>query len=303
MDLFEIDSLKNNSKNEVEKENILQSNLMTFEECVKADENDELKNFCSKFQIPPNTIYFCGNSLGLCPIESEKVVNQIIQEWEQNHIHSWNLAIQLPLKVGNKIGKLIGAEENETIIADSTSINLFKCLGTSIAIQKIKNPNRRSILLDRENFSNDLGLLKLLSTDEYKIRYFDDENQLEDFLNDDVVCILLSHVNYHHVGSVPINLTEVNADFAVGCTDKYLNSSPGAPAFIYVNKKHQNVTWQPLTGWLGHQSPFKMSKDYEPTVGIKNFLVGTPEVLPISIIDCSVEITLDAGMQLIRKNH
>ncbi|KAG5680289.1 hypothetical protein PVAND_009807 [Polypedilum vanderplanki] len=308
---------------------------MTREQCEIADENDELKIFRNKFKIPQDTIYLIGNSLGLCPIESQKIANRVIkQEWGQNHIDSWNTAgwYHLPVKVGNKIGKIIGAEQNETIISDSTSINIFKCLGTSIAIQKIKNPDRRIILLERENFPTDLyiaqGLVNLLSTDEYKIRYFDDDNRLEDVLGDDVVCILLSHVNYrtgqlynmkqitklahkvdahiiwdlcHSVGSVPINLTKVDADFAVGCTYKYLNSGPGAPAFIYVNKKHQNVAWQPLTGWFGHQAPFKMSKLYEPAPNITNYLVGTPQVLQISIIDHSVGITLDADMQAIRK--
>jgi kynureninase len=311
------------------------SKLRTRSQCERADEVDELRHFRSKFQIPPNTIYLIGNSLGLSPIQSQEVANRVIKhEWGQNHIDSWNTAgwYQLPGRAGDKIGRLIGAENGETIVADSTSVNIFKCLGASIAIQKVKNPGRRVILLERENFPSDLyvaqGLVNLLATDDYKIRYFDDENRLEDILDDEVVVVLMSHVNYrtgqlhnmkiitnwvhrvgaliiwdlcHSVGSVPINLTEVAADFAVGCTYKYLNSGPGAPAFVYVSKRHQNVTWQPLTGWFGHQAPFKMLKNYEPAPSINSYLVGTPQILQLSIIESSVEITLDADMQAIRK--
>jgi kynureninase len=311
------------------------TNLKTRALCVEADEKDELRHFREQFKIPPNTIYLIGNSLGLCPADADKVANRVInKEWALNHIDSWNIAgwYQLPLRVGEKIGKLIGAGSNETIVSDSTSVNIFKCLGTSIAIQKIRAPERRTIVLERENFPTDLymaqGLVNLLATDEYKIRYFDDDNQFENVLDDDVVVVLMSHVNYrtgqlhnmklitnmahkagahiiwdlcHSVGSVPINLTEVNADFAVGCTYKYLNSGPGAPAFIYVNRNHQNVAWQPLTGWFGHEAPFKMSPTYSPAAAINSFLVGTPQILQLSIIECSVEITLMANMLAIRK--
>lgn len=303
-------------------------------ECIDADDRDELREFREKFIIPKGVTYFLGNSLGVCPKDAVKASSRVIEnEWSTDLIESWNTAGWLDgsQRVGNKIAKLIGAMENETTVCDSTSINIFKCLGTSIAIQKIDRPERRVILLERDNFPTDIyiteGFIRLLNTDGYEIRFFDDESPFEENINEDVAVVLISHVNYrsgrlqdmkkitdmthnfgaliiwdicHSVGSVPILLKAVDADFSVGCTYKYLNCGPGSPGFIWVNKKHHNRVWQPICGWIGHESPFKMASNFKPANGIAAYLVAFPPIIQLSIIECSVDIAISADMELIR---
>jgi kynureninase len=178
-------------------------NIQTREDCLIADKEDKLKYFREKFTIPNEIIYMMGNSLGLCPKKVHDVVSRVIlDEWGTQAIEGWSKAdwYKLPQKVGNKLGKLIGAEDDETLIAESTSVSIFKCLATSIGIQKIDNPHRRVIVLEKENFPTDNyiaeGLLNLLATDGYEIRYFDWENPIEKVVDDDAVVVLLSLVNY-----------------------------------------------------------------------------------------------------------
>jgi kynureninase len=309
--------------------------IKSLKDCKEADKFDDLSNFRDKFTTPDDVIYLCGNSLGLCPSSTSHVANRVIvDEWALNHIESWNTAdwYHLPKRVGNKIGKLIGANNDETIVCDTATVNIFKCLGTATSIQKIKNPDRRVIVVEKENFPSDLyvvqGFVRFMEADGYEIRYFDANTSLDETLRNDVAVVLLSHVNFktgaiqdmhsvtkkihsmgafviwdlcHSVGAVPIQLNKNNADFAVGCTYKYLNGGPGSPGFIWINRKHQNVCWSPITGWFGHAQPFRMDKNYHAADDILRFLVGTPHVLQLSIIENSVDIILEADIEALRK--
>lgn len=307
--------------------------LKTRDDCIEADSNDELKEFRDKYIIPSGLIYFNGNSLGVCPKNTVDVVAQIIKdEWATKLNASYADWSQLPIQIGNKLTKLIGGEFGETIPSESTSTSLFKCLGTSIGIQKIDNPSRRVIIVEENIFPTDIyiveGLVRFLSSDGYSIRFFNDENPLEKVVAEDTVAVILSHVNSftgkafdlkatadlvhskgshiifdisHSVGALKINLNEVNADFAVSCTYKYLNGGPGAPAFIWVNKKHHNRVWNPLTGWIGHDNPMTMQTNYVPSSGIENFLTGSQHVLQLAILENSLDIILKADIDVIRK--
>ncbi|KAG5666928.1 hypothetical protein PVAND_014933 [Polypedilum vanderplanki] len=329
---FENQNVRNeNLEYEATKKNLKIENFTTRQDFEKADEIDELKDFREKFQLPSDVIYFIGNSLGPCAVNTQEIISKFITDnWIKNS--SSAEFHQTPLKVGEKIGKIIGAEKDETIVCDSTSVNIFKALGTALKIQKLKNPNRRVILLEKQNFPSDnyivQGLVNFLSAENYKIEKFEDEKELEKILSTEITVLLLSHVSYrtgklfdmkiitkmahdfgvliiwdlcHSVGAVPINLTESNVDFAVGCTYKYLNCGPGAPAFFYVNKRHQNVVWQPLAGWYGHEEPFKMKSNYEPARNIQQFLTGTGEIFHMSIVENSIEILLKADIKKMRK--
>lgn len=180
-----------------------QLKLVNRDDCLRADEVDSLRDFRDKFLIPDGVIYMMGNSLGLCPRGAQEAASRIIiEEWGVQTIEAWTKSkwfVSSEL-IGNKLGKLVGAGINETVMAESTSVCIFKCLATAIAIQKIDNPNRRVIVLERENFPTDNyiveGLLNLISTDEYEIRYFDVEHPLEEAVRDDTVLVLLSLANY-----------------------------------------------------------------------------------------------------------
>lgn len=307
--------------------------LQTRNECIEADFNDELKEFRDKYIIPSGLLYFNGNSLGVCPKNTVDVVTRVIKEgWAAKLTESYPDWYELPKKVGDKISKLIGGGSGETIPSESTSTNLFKCLGTSIAIQKIDSPNRRVIIVEENVFPTDIyvaeGLVRLLSNEGYSIRLFNDKNPLEKAVAEDTVAVVTSHVNAfngkvfdlkattdlvhskgahiifdlsHSVGALKINLNEVNADFAVSCSYKYLNGGPGAPAFCWINKKHQNRVWSPLTGWLGHDDPLAMKTYYAPSEGITRFLVGHQHIIQLGILENSLDIILKADIDAIRK--
>lgn len=178
-------------------------NIKNREDCLQADNEDDLKNFRDEFIIPDDTIYMMGNSLGLCPKKAQETVSRVIlDEWGKDAIESWAKAdwFKSPQRIGNKLGKLVGAEADETVMAESTSVSIFKCLATSIGIQKIDNPQRRVIVLEKENFPTDNyiaeGLLQLISSEGYEIRYFDEENPIERVVSEETVLVLLSLVNY-----------------------------------------------------------------------------------------------------------
>lgn len=309
-------------------------NINNRGDCAAADDVDPLRKFRELFLIPKGT-YFMGNSLGLCPRAAEKAVsNFIVSEWGANGIEGWNKCnwLSYPRMIGDKIGKLIGAEDSETIILESTSASIFKCLTTSIAIQKIDNLHRSVIVVERDNFPTDNyvveGLLALINQG-YEMRFFDnEENPLEKTVGGDTAVVLLSLVNYrtgqlhdmtaitslahrvkaliiwdlcHATGAVPINVKESDADFAVGCSYKYLNGGAGAPSFLYANKRHHDRVSHGLTGWFGHASPFEMKHTYTPAKGIDQFLTGTPNILPMVVINCSIDIFLQTDMKIIRE--
>ncbi len=308
--------------------------MHTREACVAADRQDPLAPLKARFDLPPGVLYMDGNSLGVMPrAAAARAAEVITQEWGTGLIRSWNTAgwFELPSRLGDKLAGLLGAKEGELVITDTTSLNIFKALAASLRIQQKRQPERRVILSERDNFPTDLymiqGMIDLLQQG-YEMRLIDDELPLERALDEDVAVVLLSHVNYrsgqmhdmaavtrqahergalviwdlaHAAGAVPVDLNGADADYAVGCTYKYLNGGPGSPAFIWVAPRHIPDFWQPLSGWWGHQRPFNMTVAYEPAGGIRRYLCGTQPIVSLAMVECGLDVAREADMAEVRK--
>jgi len=310
--------------------------------CDTRDAADPLASLRNQFVHPSGLIYLDGNSLGLQPRAAAARVAQVVQqEWGQGLIRSWNTAgwMDLPRRVGDKIGRLIGAAPGEVVAADSTSVNLFKVLSAVLTLAAegadSNAPPRRVILSERGNFPTDLyiaeslarqhgGMLELLEADEIPARLASERGR-------DVAVLTLTHVDFrsgrvhgmaeltrlahaagaltvwdlaHSAGALPVDLHAAKADFAVGCGYKYLNGGPGAPAFVWAHPRHVNRAWQPLAGWIGHAAPFEFTPDYRPASGIDRYLCGTPPILSLAALECGVDTVLAAqplgGMAALR---
>jgi kynureninase len=255
-------------------------------------------------------------------------------EWGERLIRSWNEGwYKASARIGDKIGKLIGAAPGQVVLSDSTSVNLFKLTMAALAFQ----PDRTGVISDELNFPSDLYVLQgciNLAGDQHRLYLapstdgiLPDLQGLYDAINDQTALVTLSHVIFksafmydateitrraheagamvlwdlsHAAGAVPVNLDQWGVDFAIGCTYKYLNGGPGAPAFIYVRKKLQDKALSPIWGWFGQKSPFAFDIDYEPAKGIHRFLVGTPPILSLSALEPAVDILIEAGIEDIR---
>lgn len=308
--------------------------MHTRESCVAADRQDPLAPLKARFDLPPGVLYMDGNSLGVMPrAAAARAAEVITQEWGTGLIRSWNTAgwFELPSRLGDKLAGLLGAKEGELVITDTTSLNIFKALAASLRIQQKRQPERRVILSERDNFPTDLymiqGMIDLLQQG-YEMRLIDDDLPLELALDEDVAVVLLSHVNYrsgqmhdmaavtrqahergalviwdlaHAAGAVPVDLNGADADYAVGCTYKYLNGGPGSPAFIWVAPRHIPDFWQPLSGWWGHQRPFDMTVAYEPAGGIRRYLCGTQPIVSLAMVECGLDVAREADMAEVRR--
>ena len=292
------------------------------------DRADPLRDFRNRFDLPDNVIYLDGNSLGAMPRETPARIREVVQDqWAHDLIRSWNLHgwIALQQRIGAKIGRLIGAREGETIVADSTSVNLFKLLEAGLDLRS----TRRVVLSETSNFPTDLyiaeGLLRHLGRG-HELRLAEPD-EIEAAMTDDVAVVMLTHVNYrtgrmydlrgiterahangsimlwdlsHSAGAVPVGLSNANADFAVGCGYKYLNGGPGAPAYLYVAERHQSRISPVLSGWLGHESPFAFEPAYRPANGIERFIVGAPPIIGLTALEVGVDLMLEASMDAVR---
>jgi kynureninase len=301
---------------------------LTREEAEALDRADELAAFRGRFVHPDGVIYLDGNSLGLLPKATPARVAQVIeQEWGQSLIRSWTDHgwIDLQFRVGDKIAQLIGAAPGTTVVADSTSVNLFKLLAAALD----QRPGRMVILTEEGNFPTDLyiaqGLVALLQRG-HELRAVPAAH-LAQALDSQVAVLMLTHVNYrsgamhnmasltraahaagalvlwdlsHSVGVVPLRLAADEADMAVGCGYKYLNGGPGAPAFLYVGQHMQTDLRLPLTGWLGHAEPFAFESSYRPATGIARAVVGTPPILSLAALEVGIDIGLEAPIHAIR---
>ena len=307
----------------------------TLSDCQVLDQHDPLRSLRDLFQLPEGVIYLDGNSLGVLPKATPaRVAQAVAQEWGNDLIKSWNTAgwFQMPLKVGNKIARLIGAKDHEVVAADSTSINLFKVLSAALSIAKADQPEKNIILSERTNFPTDLYIAEALCKERgYQLKLVEAE-ELHATLQENVAVLMLTHVNYrtgamlnlkdltaaahavgalaiwdlaHSAGAVPVDLNGASADFAVGCGYKYLNGGPGAPAFVWVNPKHTNRFWQPLSGWWGHAAPFEFTPDYQPAAGIARYQCGTQAILSLTALDTGLDAFLEAeklgGMTALRQ--
>lgn len=298
-------------------------------EFLARDACDPLAAMRAAFRLPDGVIYLDGNSLGALPaVTPARLAAAIEHEWGQDLIRSWNKHgwIDLPRRIGDKIARLVGAREGEVIVADSTSVNLFKLLAAALAL----NPERRIILSERENFPTDLyiaqGLVGLLGP-RHRLQLVA-APEIPSALGPETAVLMLTHVDYrsgglydmealtaaahragalvlwdlsHSVGAVPVDLTAVTADFAVGCGYKYMNGGPGAPAFLYVARRHQEGFRQPLSGWLGHAEPFAFESSYRPAPGIGRYVAGTPPVLSMTALEAGVDLLLTVDPAALRE--
>ena len=285
------------------------------EAALALDAQSPLREHRGRFDLPDDVVYLDGNSLGALPrTVSDRVAKVVAEEWGAGLISSWNEAdwIHLPRRVAAKIAPLIGVSADDVHVGDSTSVLLFKSM---VAAMRLR-PGRRTLVLEPTTFPTDgyvaAGLVDLLDLD---LRWCDPADPAA-ALDDDVALLALTHVDFrsgamydmaaltraahdagalvqwdlcHSTGAVPVDLTAADADFAVGCTYKYLNGGPGSPAYVYVAPRHQDSVRQPITGWMGHAHPFGMELDYAPAPGVARMASGTPPVIALSALDAALD--------------
>lgn len=269
------------------------------------------------FDLPDGVTYLDGNSLGPLPKAAvERARRTMADEWGPMLITGWNNAkwMDLPGRLGDRIGRLIGAPAGSTVVGDTLSIKVYQAVASAIEMR----PGRRIVLSDNGNFPSDLymadGLLRSLGQG-YQLKVVDPEAVAKN-ITDDVAAVMLTHVDYrtgrvhdmkaitetahkagavmiwdlaHSAGAVPVDLTGCNADIAVGCTYKYLNGGPGSPGFIHVRPDLIDQVRPALSGWLGHQAPFAFDLDYRPGEGISRMRVGTPPVIQMAVLDAALD--------------
>ena len=301
---------------------------LTRTSCTLLDNEDKLNSFRNRFDLPDDIIYLDGNSLGAKPKAASNVAKELIdQQWGNGLIKSWNSAgwFDMPSSLGDKLGQLLGADSGEMLVTDSTGINLYKVLSLAIKLR----PDRSVILMESDNFPTDVymaeGLIEQLGGN-YTLKLVPGD-EIMDALDDSVAAVSITQVNYksgrmldmakitdkahacgalaiwdlcHSAGAIPVDLNACNADFAVGCTYKYLNGGPGSPAFVFVAKRHHNKASQPLSGWWGHKEPFAFAPRYEASGGIAQMACGTQPVISMAMIKCGLDIFLETDMVLVR---
>lgn len=270
------------------------------------------------FDLPEGIIYLDGNSLGPRPrAVSERVRACLEDEWGDMLITAWNRAgwMELPRRLGDRIGRLIGAEPASVVLGDTLSVKVYQALASALELR----PNRKVILSDTGNFPSDLymadGLVRTLGPG-YELRTVAPE-EVESAIAPDLAVLMITEVDYrtgrkhdmarliekahaagalvvwdlaHSAGAIEVDLKGAGADFAVGCTYKYLNSGPGGPAFIYVAPRLQDRARPALSGWLGHEAPFAFDLDYRPGAGIERMRVGTPPVIQLAALEAAMDI-------------
>ncbi|WP_293573220.1 kynureninase [Phaeobacter sp.] len=280
------------------------------------------------FSLPEGMIYLDGNSLGPMPRSAaERVRKTVEDEWGEMLITGWNKAgwMQQPTAIGDRIARLIGAEPGHVVMGDTLSIKVYQAVAAALEL----NPTRKVVLSDSGNFPSDLymveGLIKSLGPD-YALRVVAPE-EVSAHITEDVAVLMLTEVDYrtgrkhdmralteqahaagvltvwdlaHSAGALPVDLAGCKADFAVGCTYKYLNSGPGGPAFIYVAPRHADTSRPALSGWLGHAAPFDFDLSYKPGSGIERMRVGTPPILQLAALEASMDIWDMADMADVR---
>lgn len=294
------------------------------------DASDPLRHMRERFILPEGVIYLDGNSLGAASkaafAELEAAARQ---EWAQGLIRSWNSAgwFELTQQLGDRIGRLIGADAGETVVTDTTSTNIYKALHAALSLR----PGRSVIVAEAGSFPTDLYMAEGVATTRpgTQIRLEGvDAPTIEELIDDSVAVVLVNHVNYrsgelrdmvaltrkvheagavivwdlcHSAGALPVDLNGADADLAVGCTYKYLNGGPGAPAFIFAAARHHRNLRQPLSGWWGHAKPFAFERSYEADPGIRRFLCGTQPILSLRALKGALSIWDDVDMGLLRE--
>ena len=300
---------------------------ITRDEIARLDAEDPLAARRERFALPAGVIYLDGNSLGALPKSvAPRLARAVEHEWGVGLIRSWNDAdwYPAPQRVGNRIARLIGAADGEVVCADSTSVNLFKVLVPALRMRA----GRTRIVGERGNFPTDAyvasGVAELMNAQFVAL----EPDQVLAAIDETTAIVSLTHVNYktgrvydmagitrraheagalvvwdlcHTAGAMPCDLNGCDADFAVGCGYKYLNGGPGAPAFVFVAKRHQDAVRQPLTGWHGHARPFEFTQDYAPGSGIDRMLVGTASQLGLIALEEALTAFDGVDLQQLRR--
>ncbi|MEV4831696.1 kynureninase [Micromonospora sp. NPDC049257] len=297
------------------------------------DAADPLAGLRDRFVVD-DLLYLDGNSLGRLPAATGDHLAGLVRDgWGTELVRSWPTWIEWPRRIGDRIAAhALGARDGEVIVSDSTSVNLYKLAAAALDAR----PGRGTILADAEEFPTDRYLLEGLAAQRgHTLRLLPsdldeglDPDTLAAALTEDVALVVLSAVSYrcgalldvaavtdaarrvgalvlwdlsHAVGSVPLELTAAGVDLAVGCTYKYLNGGPGAPAFLYVRRELQESLRQPIWGWFGQRDQFRMGAGYDPAPGPERFLAGTPPVLGMAALDPALDVLADAGMDRVRE--
>ncbi|RWC64299.1 kynureninase [Mesorhizobium sp.] len=294
------------------------------------DATDPLRAMRDRFILPEGVIYLDGNSLGAA---SHAVLGELqqaaTQEWSHDLIRAWNTAgwFEMPIELGDQLGRLIGAAAGQTVACDTTSTNIYKVLHAALEMR----PGRSAIVAEGDSFPTDLYIAEGVAStrDGVLLRLAGvDAPTIEELIDENVAVVLVNHVNYksgelrdmaaltrkahaagaliiwdlcHTAGALPVELDHANADFAIGCTYKYLNGGPGAPAFIYAAQRHHGEISQPLTGWWGHARPFAFERGYVAGTGIRRFLCGTQPVLSMRALKGALAVWDDVDMAALRK--
>ncbi|MDX3976361.1 kynureninase [Shinella sp.] len=304
--------------------------LPDFAAIEAMDAADGLRSLRERFILPTGLIYLDGNSLGVASHAAfAELQKAATEEWGQDLIRSWNTAgwFEMPLALGDRVGRLIGAAAGQTVVCDMTSINIYKTLHAAMALR----PDRSVIVSEGGSFPTDIYMAEgVISTRPGASLRLEgvDAPDIEDLIDGDVAVVLVNHVNYksgelrdmtaltkkahengalviwdlcHTAGALPVDLDGANVDFAVGCTYKYLNGGPGAPAFIYAAARHHGAISQPLSGWWGHARPFAFEKRYAAGEGIRRFLCGTQPILSLRALKGALDIWDEVDIAALRE--
>jgi kynureninase len=281
------------------------------------------------FHIPAGVVYMDGNSLGPLPLRArERVERMLSEEWGGLLIRGWNEAgwMEQPGRLGDRIARLIGAPAGSVVVGDTLSLKVFQALAAALELR----PERRVVLSDSGNFPSDLymaeGLLGMLGRD-HRLELVEPD-EVEGALDERVAALMLTEVDYrtgrlhdmrklterahavgalaiwdlaHSAGALPVDVAEAGADFAVGCTYKYLNGGPGAPAFIHVAERHSELARPALSGWMGHAEPFAFDLAYRPGDGIRRMRVGTPPIVAMAALDAALDVFDGVSMAHVRQ--
>ncbi|WP_027166218.1 kynureninase [Mesorhizobium sp. WSM3224] len=294
------------------------------------DAADPLRAMRDRFVLPEGIIYLDGNSLGAASINVfSEIETAAKQEWARDLIRAWNTAgwFDMPVELGDRLGRLIGAAPGQSVVCDTTSINIYKVLHAALAMR----PERSVIVAEGDSFPTDLYMAEgVASTRPGTVLRLEgvDAATIEELVDDRVAVILVNHVNYksgrlrdmaaltrkaheagalivwdlcHTAGALPVDLDGSNADFAIGCTYKYLNGGPGAPAFIYAANRHHGDIRQPLSGWWGHARPFAFEQGYAAGPGIRRFLCGTQPVLSMRALKGALDLWDEVEVTAVRE--
>lgn len=302
------------------------SDSLTRADAAALDAKDTLASLRDRFSIPEGLVYLDGNSLGALPKGvPERVSRTVEQEWGHDLIRSWNTAgwSDLPLRLGAKLAPIVGAHEDEVLVADSTSANLFKLV---VAAARLR-PDRRVLVTEEGNFPTDGYIVESVASLLGLQTRWVPPGRIEDGLADDVAVVVVTHVDYrtgrmhdmatvtdavhragalmlwdlsHSAGAVQLDLAGCEVDLAVGCTYKYLNGGPGSPAFAYVARRLQDEIDQPLAGWWGHAQPFALERDYRPAPGIARLQAGTAPIVSLTALEASLQVWRDVDLAAVR---